>query len=198
VKKLIFKSFGIAAVAALAVSSLAGCSESVNMGKPSYTSTDGNVTEYKVGNRAPAVKWFGIDDNQQSLSYANLSGAVVVMNFWYAGCPPCRVETPALVDLAKQFEGKAQFVGVDVRDSLDTARAFKRTFGVTYPTILDAATGDVVLAFTGVVTPSAVPTTIVIDRAGRVAGRILGNADKETLKSMIARVVAEPATSGGN
>ena len=143
-KKLIFKSFGIAAVAALAVSSLAGCSESVNMGKPSYTSTDGTVTEYKVGNRAPAVKWFGIDDHQQSLSYANLSGAVVVMNFWYAGCPPCRVETPALVDQAKQFEGKAQFVGVDVRDSLDTARAFKRTFGVTYPTILDAATGDVV------------------------------------------------------
>lgn len=187
------RSIGFAAAAALTVMPLAGCSESVKMGTPSYTSTDGTVTEYKLGNRAPAVKWFGIDDNQQSLSYANLSGAVVVMNFWYAGCPPCRVETPALVDLSKTFAGKAQFVGVDVRDSLDTARAFKRTFGVSYPTILDASTGDVLLAFTGVVTPSAVPTTIVIDRQGRVAGRILGNADKETLKSMISRVVAEPA-----
>ena len=192
-RKLFVRSIGFAAAAALAVVPLAGCSESVKMGTPSYTSTDGTVTEYKLGNRAPAVKWFGIDDNQQSLSYANLSGAVVVMNFWYAGCPPCRVETPALVDLSKTFAGKAQFVGVDVRDSLDTARAFKRTFGVSYPTILDASTGDVVLAFTGVVTPSAVPTTIVIDRQGRVAGRILGNADKETLKSMISRVVAEPA-----
>jgi thiol-disulfide isomerase/thioredoxin len=192
VRKLFVRSIGFAAAAALAVMPLAGCSESVKMGTPSYTSTDGTVTEYKLGNRAPAVKWFGIDDNQQSLSYANLSGAVVVMNFWYAGCPPCRVETPALVDLSKTFAGKAQFVGVDVRDSLDTARAFKRTFGVSYPTILDASTGDVVLAFTGVVTPSAVPTTIVIDRQGRVAGRILGNADKETLKSMISRVVAEP------
>ncbi len=191
-RKLFVRSIGFAAAAALAVVPLAGCSESVKMGTPSYTSTDGTVTEYKLGNRAPAVKWFGIDDNQQSLSYANLSGAVVVMNFWYAGCPPCRVETPALVDLSKTFAGKAQFVGVDVRDSLDTARAFKRTFGVSYPTILDASTGDVVLAFTGVVTPSAVPTTIVIDRQGRVAGRILGNADKETLKSMISRVVAEP------
>ena len=191
-RKLFVRSIGFAAAAALAVVPLAGCSESVKMGTPSYTSNDGTVTEYKLGNRAPAVKWFGVDDNQQSLSYANLSGAVVVMNFWYAGCPPCRVETPALVDLSKTFAGKAQFVGVDVRDSLDTARAFKRTFGVSYPTILDASTGDVVLAFTGVVTPSAVPTTIVIDRQGRVAGRILGNADKETLKSMISRVVAEP------
>jgi hypothetical protein len=84
-----------------------------------------------------------------------------------------------------------QFVGVNVRDSKDTANSFRRNFKVNYPTLIDANTGSVVLAFTGVVTPSAVPTTLVIDRQGRVAARILGLAEKATLKALIKSVIAE-------
>ena len=62
---------------------------------------------------------------------------------------------------------------------------------MNYPSIIDANTGDVVLAFTSVVTPSAVPTTLVIDREGRVAARILGIAQKSTLKALIQTVIAE-------
>jgi peroxiredoxin len=80
---------------------------------------------------------------------------------------------------------------VNVRDSAETANAFKRNFKVNYPTLIDANTGDVVLAFTGVVTPSAVPTTLVIDRQGRVAARILGLAEKATLRALIKSVIAE-------
>ncbi|MBJ7280718.1 MAG: TlpA family protein disulfide reductase [Rhodoluna sp.] len=156
-----------------------------------YQSGDGTVTEFKIAARAKAVSWSGIDTNNQIISSTNLSGVVTVLNFWYASCPPCRVETPDLVALADEFNGQAQFVGVNVRDSADTAKSFNRNFKVTYPTLIDANSGDVVLAFTGVVTPSAVPTTLVIDRQGRVAARILGLAEKATLRALIKSVIAE-------
>ncbi|NBR62312.1 MAG: TlpA family protein disulfide reductase, partial [Actinobacteria bacterium] len=120
---------------------------------------------------------------------------VTVLNFWYASCTPCRVETPDLVSLSDEFKNKAQFVGVNVRDSADTANAFRKTFKVNFPTIIDVNSGSVVLAFTGVVSPSAVPTTLVIDRQGRVAARILGVADKSILKALVQTVVDEGASN---
>lgn len=169
---------------------ITSCSETPNLGK-TYQSGDGAVTEFKAEARSLPVKWSGVSTDDQVISSANLSGVVTVMNFWYASCPPCRVETPDLVALADDFQGEAQFVGVNVRDSKETANAFKRTFKMNYPSLIDANTGEVVLAFTGVVTPSAVPTTLVIDREGRVAARILGIASKSTLKALIETVIAE-------
>ena len=179
-------------VAAIIISSLSlgACTEtpSTNM---TYQSGDGTVTEFKTGARSNAVQWAGIDSDGIPRSSASLTGVVTVLNFWYASCPPCRVETPDLVSLAKEFDGQAQFVGANVRDSADTANAFKRNFKVPYFTLMDANTGDVVLAFTGVVTPSAVPTTLVIDRQGRVAARILGLAEKATLRALIKSAITE-------
>jgi thiol-disulfide isomerase/thioredoxin len=100
---------------------------------------------------------------------------------------------PDIVELSEEYEGKVQFIGVNVRDTADTANAFKRSFNVNFPSIMDAESGDVVFAFTGVVTPSAVPTTLVIDREGRPAARILGVAEKATLKALIKTVYAEGA-----
>jgi thiol-disulfide isomerase/thioredoxin len=114
-----------------------------------------------------------------------------VLNFWYAACTACRVETPDLVALSNEFKNQAQFVGVNVRDTADTANAFKRSFKVPFPTIIDASSGSVLLSFTGIVTPSAVPTTLVIDKQGKVAARILGVAEKATLKALIKTVTAE-------
>jgi len=80
---------------------------------------------------------------------------------------------------------------VNVRDTAGTAQAFDRAFGMSYPSIIDNNTGSVVLSFTSVVSPQAVPTTLVIDKKGRVAARILGRLEKGTLKAMIQKVVAE-------
>lgn len=180
----------IAALVILSSLSLGACTETPSMNN-TYQSGDGTVTEFKIPARAEAVSWSGVDTNNQVISSANLAGVVTVLNFWYASCPPCRVETPDLVSLSEEFNGQAQFVGVNVRDSADTAMSFNRNFKVTYPTLIDANTGDVVLAFTGIVTPSAVPTTLVIDRQGRVAARILGLAEKATLRALIKSVIAE-------
>jgi hypothetical protein len=70
-----------------------------------------------------------------------------------------------------------QFIGVNVRDESGTAKAFERKFGVDYPTVLDARTGTMQLALSGDIAPNAVPTTIVLDKRGRVAARILGAVD---------------------
>ena len=169
---------------AVMVLTSAGCSETPPVDN-SYSSGDGTVTEFKVKDRKAAVEWAGLDSDGHILSSANLTGVVTVLNFWYASCTPCRVETPDLVELSKTFKDKAQFVGVNVRDSAGTANAFRKTFKVDFPTIIDANSGEVVLAFTGIVTPSAVPTTLVIDRNGKVAARILGLADKSILKALI-------------
>ena len=103
-----------------------------------------------------------------------------------------KAEAKDLQSLSEEFAEKGvQFIGVNVRDTAATSAAFGRNFGITYPSIIDAGTGEVVLAFTGVVSPQAVPTTLVIDRKGRVASRILGRIEKGTLKALIDTVVNE-------
>ncbi len=119
-----------------------------------------------------------------------LDGVVTVMNWWYAACAPCRDEAPDLVDLSEEFADEGvQFIGVNVRDTASTALAFARNFGVTYPSIMDAQSGAVSLAFTGVVTPQAVPTTLVIDADGRVSSKILGRIDKSILSELIETAI---------
>ena len=155
-----------------------------------YIAGDGTVTEFAKESRGRSVVWSGQISDGRILSSDAIAGTPVVMNFWYAGCAPCRAEAPDLQKLSVQFP-EVQFVGVNVRDSAATAAAFERKFGVTFPSILDANSGDVVLAFTGVVTPQAVPTTLVIDKQGKVSARVLGRIDPSTLKALIQTVVKE-------
>jgi peroxiredoxin len=121
-----------------------------------------------------------------------LAGQVVVMNWWYVACAPCRAEAPDLAKLSEEFEDQGvQFVGVNVRDTAETALAFDRRFNITFPSVMDAQSGAVSLAFNGVVSPQAVPTTLVIDKEGRVSARILGRIDASILRTLIQTVVQE-------
>jgi thiol-disulfide isomerase/thioredoxin len=157
-----------------------------------YIAGDGSVTEYAPENRGKAVTWAGPTETGGVLSSDQLSGVPVVMNYWYAGCAPCRAEAPDLVAISEQFP-KVQFVGVNVRDSAATAAAFNRNFKLTWPSIIDSASGSVALAFTGIVTPAAVPTTLIIDKKGRVSARVLGRIDKSILTTLIQTVQDEKA-----
>ena len=155
-----------------------------------YIAGDGSVTEYPVANRGKSVTWSGPTETGGILSSSQLTGVPVVMNYWYAGCAPCRAEAPELLEISKQFP-KVQFVGVNVRDSAATAAAFNRNFKLTWPSIIDSQTSSVALAFTGIVTPAAVPTTLVIDKKGRVSARVLGRIDKSILTTLIKTVQDE-------
>jgi thioredoxin len=89
-----------------------------------------------------------------------------------------------------EFEN-VQFVGVNVRDSAATSAAFEKNFDISWPSIIDASTGSVLLAFTGIVTPQAVPTTIVIGKDGKVTARVLGRIDMSILRTLIKSAAAE-------
>ena len=157
-----------------------------------YIAGDGTVTEYAIDQRPGFEPWEGITESGFGLSSEALEGKVVVMNWWYAACAPCRAEAPDLVALYDEFNPQGvEFIGVNVRDTPATALAFDRNFGIEFPSVMDATSGTVSLAFTGVVSPQAVPTTIVIDRDGKVASRILGRIDPGILKTLIQTVLDE-------
>jgi len=183
---------------ALTVSLLSGCTsdslaEQYRAGdNKNYIAGDGTVTEFAIGSRPAAASWSGVTESGESISSTQLSGVVTVLNFWYAGCAPCRIEMPELIELQDEFLPQGvQFIGVNVRDTPETALAFARRIGLNFPSIMDSKTGSVVLSFTGVVTPQAVPTTLVIDANGDVTARVLGRIDKGILKALITSAIGE-------
>jgi len=154
-----------------------------------YIAGDGTVTEFALGSRPGFEAFVGTTESGQVLDSSAFEGNVIVMNWWYSACAPCRAEASDLAMLSVEFEDSVQFVGVNVRDTAETALAFDRNFRIEYPSVIDAQSGQVSLAFTGVVSPQAVPTTIVIDRDGKVASRILGRIEASILRTLIQTVV---------
>ena len=140
-----------------------------------------------------AIEFEGETETGDTVSNADYAGEVLVVNFWYAACPPCRLEAPDLEALAEQFDGEgASFLGVNVRDQAENARNFAEKWGISYPSVIDANDGNMLYAFAGTVAPNAVPTTLVIDKQGRVAARILGRVtEPSTLEAIISDVIAE-------
>jgi peroxiredoxin len=158
-----------------------------------YISGDGAVTVLAPDSRAQPVSFEGPTDRGDTFSSADVAGQVMVVNFWYAGCPPCRLEARDLEALYQDFLPEdVVFVGVNIFDQAPTAVTFAEEFGVTYPSLLDVNTGAVRLAFAGQISPNAVPTTLVLDKQARVAGRISGLlTEPNVLASMITGVLEE-------
>lgn len=156
-----------------------------------YIAGDGSVTEYAAADRGEPVEVSGTLFDGTDVSSADWDGQVTVLNFWYAACAPCREEAADLVSLHDEYAPQgAAFYGVNIRDEQATAEAFERSFGIPYASF-DDKDGGVLLGMTQYVPPQAVPTTIVLDREGRVSARILGLADRGTLKALIHDALAE-------
>ena len=178
-----------------AVAFLGGCTSTEPLADASgnYTSADGAVVEITKDNRTDPIDFTATDTTDGStISSAMLRGHVTVVNFWYASCPPCRAEADDLASIAGEYADRARFIGVNVYDQSAVATAFEDTFDIPYPSVLDVDTGVVRLAFANDFGPNAVPTTIVLDPDGRVAGRISGRiADPSILTGMIDGVLEE-------
>ena len=187
-----------ALLGAAGITALAGCGSNDALAQQAkagdnknYIAGDGSVTEYSPSQRTPPVTLTGELYDGTVISSADWTGQVVVLNFWYAACAPCRLEAPRLEALWEQFQPeKVRFYGVNIRDEEQTAAAFERTFGITYPSMQDKD-GGILLAMAHYVPPQAVPSTLVLDKQGRVASRILGLADQGILKALILSAQAE-------
>ena len=160
-----------------------------------YISGDGTELELAPEQRGEPVEFEGPTVDGATISSADFTGQVYVVNFWYASCPPCRAEAADLEATYQSFADEpVPFVGVNTYDDGPTAEAFERNYGITYDSILDAESNRVQLAFSGDVPPNAVPTTLVIDREGRVAARISGRIQSASiLEAMVSRVLDEDA-----
>lgn len=182
------------AVAVAAALLLAGCASRDGVAGQNgggFISGDGTVLVVPAAEREDVPPWGGQTVSGATIDSTELEG-VVVLNFWYAGCPPCRVEAPDLEAVFQEYGDRATFLGVNVRDSAVTAAAFEREFGISYDSILDLSTRDVLSAFAGQVPPSAVPTTLVLDAEGRVAARVSGMLPSATtLGDLIDAVLEE-------
>ncbi|MGP9500984.1 TlpA family protein disulfide reductase [Specibacter sp. AOP5-B1-6] len=156
-----------------------------------YIAGDGSVTEYGASERKDPVQFAGTLFDGGKVDAADFPGQVTVLNFWYAACAPCRLEAPDLQALYADFKPQGvEFIGVNIRDEKAAAEAFERNFKLSYPSMMDKD-GGVLLALTKYVPPSSVPTTLVLDKKGRVSARILGVAEKGTLKALITSALAE-------
>lgn len=157
-----------------------------------YIAGDGTVEVFSPESRTDPVEFEGQTVDGETFSSADEQGDVLVVNFWYAQCPPCRAEARDLEAISSAAAEGIQFVGVNTRDEAGTARSFEEEFGVTYPSILDYQQAGVQLAFSSSIPPNAVPTTLVLDREGRVAARILGQVTEPSiLETIIRETVAE-------
>jgi len=186
------------ALAAAGALALAGCTamgsvdEQARAGdSKDYIAGDGSVAELAPASRTEPVEASGTTAEGDQLALADLRGEVVVLNLWYAACGPCRDEAADLAAIARESEADGvRFVGINTRDDAATALAFQDTFNVPYPTIMDRQ-GSAVLALRGQLVPNAVPTTLVVDREGRVAARVSGRADASVLRTLVQDVIEE-------
>ena len=125
------------------------------------------------------------------LDVADLRGQVVVLNSWASWCAPCEEEIPAFVALDTSATPDVHVVGLNVSDDPGSAQAFVRSLGMQYPSIVDAA-GTILPTIPGV-PPKSLPSTVIIDRDGRIAARIVGIASASDLWSIVGQVVDEDA-----
>lgn len=171
-------------------SAAAGVTSSAGSGE-GYVGGDGTRKELLPAQRAAPRELSGTTLDGKEFRLADHRGEVVVVNTWAHWCAPCREEAPALQRAWEKLRARdVQFVGVNTRDDAPPAQAFVDKFGLTYPSVSDPD-GVLMLAFRDTVPPSALPSTLILDRQGRVAVRWLGKVSETTLRNLVEQVLAE-------
>ncbi|MGW7365961.1 TlpA family protein disulfide reductase [Streptomyces sp. NPDC054841] len=184
-----------ALAAALTLSACSGDSngKSGGGGDTNFVTNTGGISTAAKGKRTDAPALAGKDLTGKPLDLADYKGKIVVLNLWGSWCTPCRAEAPYLAKVAKDTKGKGvEFIGINTRDSqTGPALAFEEEFGIGYPSFHDPI-GKLILKFPkGSLNPQAIPTTIVVDREGKLAARALTALDDKQLHSMIDPLMAE-------
>ncbi|MFE7039593.1 TlpA family protein disulfide reductase [Streptomyces atratus] len=185
-----------AAAVALALT-LTACSGDGNKagggGNTNFVTGSGGIATVAKGDRKAAPKLDGETLDGKQLDVADYKGKVVVLNMWGSWCGPCRLEAQYFARVAKETKDQGvQFVGINTRDAKKgPAVSFERDYGVPYPSLFDP-TGKLMLRFPkGTLRPQAIPSTVVLDRDGKIAARSLTGLDSDKLHKMIDPLIAE-------
>jgi thiol-disulfide isomerase/thioredoxin len=184
---------GLLAAALVAAAALGGCGSSGDDGGADrgYVSGDSAVLTVPPEKRREPVSLAGDTLDGATFDLAGVRGKPVVVNVWASNCAPCRKEAAELRDAAVDLKADATFVGINTDSQLASAQAFERRFSVGYPSVFDDR--DLLLALRGAVPPNALPTTLVLDRQGRIAARVSGATTRRTVVGLVQDVLKEPA-----
>ncbi|MFI7500185.1 TlpA family protein disulfide reductase [Streptomyces sp. NPDC049687] len=186
-------SVAVAAAATLLLSACTSGGVSGGGGDTNFIMGKDGISTVEKGKRDPAPDLSGKTIDDQQLSLSSYKGKVVVLNVWGSWCSPCRAEAPNLEKVAKDLQPQGvQFVGINVADpQVRSARAFEEQYGVTYPSLYDPSSKLMLRFKKGTLNPQAIPSTLVIDREGKIAARSLAGLSEAKLRKMIAPVLAE-------
>jgi len=151
---------------------------------PSSAGSYGKLNDTN-GRKTLALDLPVLQGGQWSLSEQR--GKIVLVNFWATWCPPCRMETPGLVSIAKRYAGQGvEVVGIAMDDTpLRDVPPFVSRFGIPYPILLPAASSPLSTSIENL------PTSLLIDRNGRVARTYYGMVDERLLAHDIDQLLAE-------
>jgi thiol-disulfide isomerase/thioredoxin len=182
-----------AAVAALVLTACGSGGTSGGGNNTNFVTNSGGIATVKKGERHDAPVLTGENLEGKRTDLADYKGKVIVLNVWGSWCSPCRLEAPNLVKVANETKSKGvQFVGINTRDTnISPAREFEKDYEVPYPSFYDPS-GKLLLKFQkGTLNPQAIPSTVVIDRDGKIAARALKALSTKSLREMLDPVVAE-------
>ncbi|GGW78185.1 hypothetical protein GCM10010503_65040 [Streptomyces lucensis JCM 4490] len=183
----------VAAVAGLTLSACGKGGTSGGGGDTHFVTGHDGIATVAEGERAAAPDLSGKTIDGKTLDVADYRGEIVVVNVWGSWCSPCREEAKYFAKVSKDYSGKGvQFVGINTRDTSTTpALAFEEDNGIGYPSLYDP-TGRLMLRFKkGTLNPQLIPSTLILDKEGRVAARALEPLDDTTLLKMLKPVLAE-------
>ncbi|MFE4591926.1 TlpA family protein disulfide reductase [Streptomyces laurentii] len=195
------RALSAAALVAAAALALTACSSDSNGksgggGGTNFVTSTGGISTVAKGERAAIGTLAGKTIEGKQLDVADLKGKVVVLNVWGSWCTPCRAEAPHFAKTAKDMKEKGkdvEFVGINTRDDAESdGLAFEKEFGVPYPSLFDPYGKLILEGFPkGTLNPQSIPSTIVLDKDGKIAARSLMALDATKLRSMIDPLLAE-------
>jgi thiol-disulfide isomerase/thioredoxin len=141
------------------------------------------------GRRAAAPALAGTYLDGSAFRPADIAGKVTVVNVWASWCEPCKKELPALHGAVTALAARGvTYLGIDVTDSASDALTELRELAPGFRSLSDRS-GDLQRSLPGV-PPSAIPSTVVLDRDGRVALTVIGGVDQARLTAALQQLTA--------